>query len=149
MVSRTNNGFFATVLLNLGILAVGAVPSVPHADLDRAAIQANLYPTRAWACVGGFIAFVSLCHIISLFGLVGRRAPPYDSVSRNRGIIQLGRLPAAFMHTFRVVAFRWTLSLGGSYNLNVAEVFMSAGYIAILFAWSFANCKLHLLLAIR
>lgn len=139
MVSRTNNGFFATVLLNLGILAVGAVPSVPHADLDRAAIQANLYPTRAWACVGGFIAFVSLCHIISLFGLVGRRAPPYDSVSRNRGIIQLGRLPAAFMHTFRVVAFRWTLSLGGSYNLNVAEVFMSAGYIAILFAWSFAN----------
>jgi hypothetical protein len=144
MVSRTSNVLSLIVLLSFGMLAA-AVPTVSQADLDRAAFQADLYPTRAWACVGGFIAFVSVCHVISLFGLIGRQAPPHDAASRNRNAIQLGRLPAAAMHTFRVIAFRWTVSLGGSYTLNLAEVFMTAGYIAILFAWSFANCKWYLL----
>jgi hypothetical protein len=140
MVSRTSNVLYLIVLLSFGMLAA-AVPQVSKADSHRAALQADMYPTRAWACVGGFIAFISVCHIISLFGLIGRRALPRDAASRNRNTIQLGRLPAAAIHIFRVIAFRWTISLGGSYTLNLAEVFMTAGYIAILFAWSFANCK--------
>ena len=52
----------------------------------------------------------------------------------------------ALMHMFRVIAFRWTISLGDSYTPNFAEVFMTASYIAILFAWSLANCALHLVL---
>ena len=136
------------VWLNFWILAVAAVPNVPPEDLDRADAQAGLYPTRAWACVGGFIAFVSLCHFVSLFSLLWRPVTPHSSAPRNRNVIHIQRLPVALMHTFRVIAFRWTISLGDSYTLNLAEVFMTAGYIAILFAWTFVNCTLHPVLMI-
>jgi hypothetical protein len=50
------------------------------------------------------------------------------------------------MHTFRALIFRWTLTLGDSYTLNVVEVFMTAAYIVILFSWALVNCRFHLLL---
>jgi hypothetical protein len=146
MVSRITNGRSLMVRLNLCILAVAAAPEVPQMDLDRAAAQADLYPTRAWACVGGFIAFVSLCHLFSLLSLLWRHVPPDSAASRNRDVIHIRRLPTALVHTFRVIAFRWTISLGDSFTLNLAELFMTAGYIAILFSWALVNCKSHLML---
>jgi ferric-chelate reductase len=146
MVSRITNGRSLMVRLNLLILAVAAAPEVPQVDEDRGAAQADLYPTLAWACVGGFIAFVSVCHLFSLFSLPWRRVPLHSAASRNRDVIHIRRLPAALTHTFRVIAFRWTISLGDSFTLNLAELFMTAGYIAILFSWALVNCRLHLLL---
>jgi hypothetical protein len=143
MVSHITNGRSLMVRLNLLILAVAAAPELPQVDQDRAAAQADLYPTRAWACVGGFIGFVSVYH---LFSLLWRRVPPHSAASRNRDVIHIRRLPAALMHTFRVIAFRWTISLGDSFTLNLAELFMTAGYITILFSWALVNCKLHLML---
>ena len=148
MVSRFNNALALMAWLNVWILPAVAVSMVTPEDLQRAGAQADLYPTLAWACVGAFITFVSLCHFISLLSLLWRRVPHHFSAPRTRDVIQIRRLPAALMHTFRVIAFRWTISLGDSYTLNFAEVFMTAGYIAILFAWSFANCSFHLVLTI-
>lgn len=144
MVSRTSNGLPTIFLLSLRVLlSSAAAPPVSPADHIAANLQADLYPTRAWACVGGFIGFVAVCHFLSLISMLWRRTPPYSPDARSRGSIRLGRLPDAFGSLFRTIAFRWTVSFGGGYSLNIAEIFMTAGYIAILFSWSLVNCKLR------
>jgi hypothetical protein len=103
MVSRIPNGRSLMGRLSLCILAVAAAPEVPQMDLDRAAVQADLYPTsRVWACVGGFIAFLSVCHLFSLCSLLWRRVLPHSAASRNRDVIHI-RLPAALTHQIHTI----------------------------------------------
>ncbi|KAH9944667.1 iron reductase [Amylocystis lapponica] len=51
----------------------------------------------------------------------------------------LRRLPLAIANAYRVFAFRWTLQVGESYTLNMAEVFVTCAYIIALFVWAFIN----------
>jgi len=48
----------------------------------------------------------------------------------------LARLPLAAVNVFRVIAFRWTLEFG-TYDLKVADIFLTLAYIAFLLAWTF------------
>ncbi|KAG2359762.1 ferric reductase NAD binding domain-containing protein [Suillus spraguei] len=51
----------------------------------------------------------------------------------------LRRIPLAIINFYRVVAFRWTIEIGQSYTLNIAEVFVTVAYIALLLIHAFIN----------
>jgi hypothetical protein len=53
----------------------------------------------------------------------------------------LRRIPLAFVNIYRVVAFRWTLEIGQTYTLNMAEIFVTLGYITLLLTYTFINSK--------
>jgi ferric-chelate reductase len=113
-----------------------------QSDKETPLVQLFLYPKRVWYCVGSFIGFVSLCHFLSLVYRISiRRNVPPPVISRQRGVIDYRRVPVAVMHTFRALAFRSTVSIGQYYTLNVADLFMTLAYTAILFSWSLVNCK--------
>ncbi|KAF9033922.1 hypothetical protein BDZ89DRAFT_1158104 [Hymenopellis radicata] len=107
-------------------------------DPDRAirVQRAADYPKQVWYLLASFIAFVSICHGISLLFSRTRRIQGRNG---ERGGISLRRVPLAFVNVFRVMAFRWTIPIGNYYTLNVAEVFLTAAYIAIVFTWSLIN----------
>lgn len=144
MTIRTYNDLSLILLSSLAGTLAAADPAPPQSPQSPPSQrQPQLENVKnAWYSVGAFIAFVSLCHFVGLLGMIWRRVPPPTATPlHRRTVIYYRRLPAALMHTFRVVAFRWTLSLGNSYTLNVAEIFLTAAYIAILFSWSFVNCR--------
>ena len=53
----------------------------------------------------------------------------------------LRRIPLAFVNIYRVVAFRWTLEIGQTYTFNIAEIFVTLGYITLLLTYTFINSK--------
>ena len=98
------------------------------------------YSHRVWFCIAGVILFVTLCRFTSLLcnARTGMQTP---ARLRTRGAVQYRRLPAAMLNTFRAIAFRWTVPISNSYTLNLAEVFLTAAYIAVVFIWALVNCK--------
>ncbi|KAF8875281.1 ferric reductase NAD binding domain-containing protein [Mucidula mucida] len=107
-------------------------------DPDRAirVQRAADYPKQVWYLLASFIVFLSICHVISL---LFNRARRIQGRNGERGRISLRRVPLAFVNVFRVMAFRWTIPIGNYYTLNVAEIFLTAAYIAIIFTWSLIN----------
>ncbi|KAH7909461.1 ferric reductase NAD binding domain-containing protein [Hygrophoropsis aurantiaca] len=127
----------------------------------------NLYPLQAWYCLALFIFLVgcfqwgALLH--SKFIRHGRQSE-HRAVDRlgktmtsghhkdkdaeagagrqevpTRHGVSFRRVPLAIINAYRVVAFRWTLKIGQSYTLSVAEVSISIAYIAFLLIWTFIN----------
>ncbi|KAF4618189.1 hypothetical protein D9613_011675 [Agrocybe pediades] len=95
------------------------------------------YPKQVLYLTASFIALVSICHYVSL---------AYRYVKRNRvypatrdSSLRMYRLPAALTNSAKALAFRWTVPLGSSFQLNLVEVFMMAAYIAVLFTWALIN----------
>ncbi|RDB30109.1 Ferric/cupric reductase transmembrane component 1 [Hypsizygus marmoreus] len=127
----------ASPSLDYNVLAVPMASQTPDPDRAIRIAQAFEYPNRAWYCIAAFIGFVSVCHFVALLYRIQRRPLPPNAQSR--GPIVFRRLPAAVMNAFRALAFRWTIPIGRSYTLNVAEVFLTAAYIVILFVWSLVN----------
>ena len=138
MPSRTVIDASTALGPTLAVLA-DAFTSSPS-DKQLRSARAVAYPIRAWYCIGSFIGFVSLCYFLGLAYRIRRKVLP-STTSRQRGVIDYRRLPVAVMHTFRAFAFRSTVSIGRSYTLNVAELFMTAAYAAILFSWGLVNSK--------
>ncbi|KAJ6471915.1 iron reductase [Mycena sanguinolenta] len=102
---------------------------------------ASLYPKQVWYFVATFIALVSACHAISsLYAYATRKHGPPQTDASLRQAISWNRLPLAALNLFRTLAFRWSI-VAGSYTLNVADFFLAAGYIAVLFTWTFINTK--------
>ena len=98
------------------------------------------YPNRVWFCIASVILFVTLCRFTSLPWNI-RSGMQTHARPRIRGVVQYSRLPAAMLNAFRAIAFRWTVPISNSYTLNLAEVFLTAAYITVLFTWSLVNCK--------
>ncbi|KAJ8516400.1 hypothetical protein ONZ45_g6280 [Pleurotus djamor] len=100
--------------------------------------QAHDFPRRLLWIMAAFTALVSVLHIVSLLSVFvfPRKAHKSDG-TRKRPSLQ--RLPAAIVDTFRVMAFRWTVQLGGSYSINLAEAFLTAGYVVLIFVWSLVH----------
>ncbi|KAG6860264.1 hypothetical protein C0995_013508 [Termitomyces sp. Mi166 len=128
-----------------------AIPSVTQVLVAKAAqtpdpnrsirvAHAVIYPEHAWFCIAAFIAFISLCRIISLlartFAIHRQRS---QKSTPTRGVIVLSRLPLAITNAFRAIMFRSTIQLGTSFSLNFAEVFVTAVYIILLFVWALVN----------
>ncbi|EGN94560.1 hypothetical protein SERLA73DRAFT_62268 [Serpula lacrymans var. lacrymans S7.3] len=90
----------------------------------------TLYPEQVWYLFAVFIFVVGVFQTIN--------DPELASTSASRGL-SLRRIPLALTNAYRVVAFRWTLEIGSSYTLNMAEVFVTIAYIVMLFIWAFIN----------
>ncbi|KAF9456039.1 hypothetical protein BDZ94DRAFT_1276652, partial [Collybia nuda] len=108
---------------------------VPDPDRKIRVGQAVAYKDRLWYCIAAFIALVSICHWLSVLHKTLRNLPPRSSRSK----VSFKRLPAALLDMFRALAFRQTISIGKSYTLNFAEVFLTSAYIVLLFTWSLVN----------
>ncbi|KAL0959061.1 hypothetical protein HGRIS_014361 [Hohenbuehelia grisea] len=100
------------------------------------------YPWQLWYSLAVFIFIVALFQFVSM---VHAKRPRKRAGSEKahlagpRQAVALRKLPAAIVNCYRVMAFRWTLDFGGGYTLNMAEVFLTCGYIALLFTWAFIN----------
>ncbi|KAI0367300.1 iron reductase [Pilatotrama ljubarskyi] len=106
------------------------------------------YPRQLWWLIASFVLLVSLCQFLSWAASKcswrGACTPKDDAdleakssspTSRFSG----RRLPVAIINAYRVIAFRYTLEIGRSYTLNVAEVFVTCAYIVAIFTWEFVN----------
>lgn len=123
--------------------------NAPTADSIIAKAQWAGHPILVWYCVASFILFLPFCRVLGLLCRHKRRYPPLSIARpRPRGNISYRRLPAAIIHTFQALAFRWTITIGKSYTLNVTQFFITAAYMATLFTWAFVNCMqlIHFLL---
>ncbi|KAG2095871.1 ferric reductase NAD binding domain-containing protein [Suillus discolor] len=86
-----------------------------EADIIALVHENDTYPEQVWYTIAAFL-FVVGCFQFSL-----------------------RRIPLAIVNVYRVVAFRWTLEIGKSYTLNMAEVFVTVAYIALLLIYAFVN----------
>ncbi|KAI0828502.1 iron reductase [Trametes gibbosa] len=96
------------------------------------------YPRQLWWFIASFIAFVAICQFASWLALKISARRPSPSSSQTRAA-SWRRLPSALVNTYRVVAFRWTLNIGPTFTLTLAELFVVCGYIIALYTWSFVN----------
>ncbi|PIL27014.1 transporter [Ganoderma sinense ZZ0214-1] len=120
---------------------------------DRAIYFARdeAYPEQLWWLVAAFIGLVAVCQLASwalakwsLARRLSRKKTTTGDAVENGGSpgaagrgFALRNVPTALVNAYRVVAFRWTLEIGQSYTLNVAEVFVTVAYIVALFCWEF------------
>ena len=113
-------------------------------------VQRNkLYPKQAWYCLALFIFIVGVfqwaSYIYSKFAKRKRGSSsavdPELASTPLRRRISLRRIPLFIVNMYRVIAFRWTLEIGQTYTLNLAEVFVIMAYIVFLYVWAFINSK--------
>ena len=116
------------------------LPRATDKDLKNARILA--YPKQVLYFIASFIALISLCHFLSMFYnfIIQKRIREW----KRRSTVSLTRLPAAVADSFRALAFRWTVPVGSSHELNFVEVGLTLAYMAVLYTWAFVNSMLHL-----
>ena len=112
-------------------------------------VRTSSYPKQVLYLIASFIAFISLCHFFSLFYKFLDHRKRTCGSKRRTFTLSLTRLPAAVTDSFRTLAFRWTVPVGSSYELNFAEVGLILGYMAVLFSWTFVNSMLLVFLSGR
>ena len=100
------------------------------------------YPKQTLYFIASFIALISLCHFLSMFYHFIFRKRIHEW--KRRTTVSLTRLPAAVADSFRALAFRWTVPVGSSHELNFAEVGLTLGYMAVLYTWTFVNSMFNL-----
>ena len=122
--------------------------STTPADKSLRVARNKLYPMQAWYCIGLFIFIIAVFQWSSFFhSKLARRSPtalnsdPEHAYLHRRRSFSWRRIPLGLANAYRVVAFRWTLEIGNSYSLSVAEVFVTMLYIVFLFVWAFINSK--------
>ncbi|KZT71188.1 iron reductase [Daedalea quercina L-15889] len=122
----------------------GGTQKAATSDRTFEGARAKEYPKEVWYFVACFIFLVSLFQLGSWVAnkLSKRRSLKKDAeagTDPSRGRFSVRHIPTAIVNAYRVVAFRWTLEIGSSYTLNMAEVFVSCAYIIALFVWEFVN----------
>lgn len=116
-----------------------------EADINLLIDENSSYPQQVWYTLATFL-FVVGCFqwglfLHSKFARRGHHASDEETAITNgvRHKFSLRRIPLAVINFYRVVAFRWTLEIGQSYTLNMAEVFVTVAYIALLLIYAFIN----------
>ncbi|KAG1870854.1 ferric reductase NAD binding domain-containing protein [Suillus subluteus] len=116
-----------------------------EADIAALLQQFVTYPEQVWYAIAAFL-FIVGCFQWGSFvhsKFVRRRHYESDEETATANDIQykfsLRRIPLAIINFYRVVTFRWTLEIGQSYTLNMAEVFVTVAYIALLLIYAFIN----------
>ncbi|KAF8555031.1 iron reductase [Imleria badia] len=105
-------------------------------------------PEQAWFSLCIFFAVVgifqwgSVLHSKVVKQRRPRKSPDEESThtSSTNGGRSLARLPIVAVNVFRVVAFRWTLEFG-TYDLKVADIFLTLTYVAFLLGWTFEGAE--------
>ena len=116
------------------------LPRATDQDLESARFLA--YPKQIIYFIASFIALISICHFFSIFYRFIIRKRIYEW--KKRATVSLTRLPAAVADSFRTLAFRWTVPVGSSHELNFVEVGLTLAYMAVLYTWTFVNSMFHL-----
>lgn len=111
---------------------VGIALSNSALDKQLRASRAALYPKEVVGVIAGLIAAVSLFHVLNLFYIFLTRPA-------KRGAVSMQRIPLAVADVTRSIGFRWTISFGLSYSLNLVEVALTAAYISLLFVFALVN----------
>ncbi|KAL0959531.1 hypothetical protein HGRIS_011244 [Hohenbuehelia grisea] len=119
---------------------IGVTIKTQKADPDRVLriAQAKDYPKQVLYLLASFAALVALWHFLSILATVAfsKRS---KQASAARSSVSIRRLPTAILNVFRSVAFRSTIPVGKYHTLNIAEVFLTAAYITIIFTWPMIN----------
>ncbi|KAF9051278.1 ferric reductase NAD binding domain-containing protein [Panaeolus papilionaceus] len=91
------------------------------------------YPKQVIYLLISFLALISLVHFFSL-------AQKYIRARHARSKpAWYSRVPYAIVDSLRAVLFRWTIPVPFGYSLNIAEVGLTLGYLAVLLTWTFVN----------
>ena len=105
--------------------------------------RAKGYPKEVWWFVACFVAVVSICQFGSWaankLSKTLRKTDAEAGTDPSRGRFSVRHIPRALVNAYRVVAFRWTLNIGSSYTLSIAELAVSCAYFIALFIWEFIN----------
>ncbi|KII85536.1 hypothetical protein PLICRDRAFT_320170 [Plicaturopsis crispa FD-325 SS-3] len=120
--------------------------ATPVTDKTIAQARNKDYPQQVWVLFAGFLSLVTVLQLASFLHSRFARKSDWEraaDLERRGGFkrhpLSLSRLPLAVVNVYRVLAFRTTISFGGSYSLNLAEVFLTMAYMAALFTWEFIN----------
>ncbi|KAJ6478828.1 ferric reductase like transmembrane component-domain-containing protein [Mycena vitilis] len=120
-------------LVNRSFPATVTAAKAVNPDKTASHFRTYAYPKYVWYCLGSFIALVALCHLATTF-TTWLRSKTHTSKSSTGP-----RFPLAILNLVRNVVFRITVSFGGSYALNLTELFVGCAYIALLFTWAMIN----------
>ncbi|PCH37152.1 iron reductase [Wolfiporia cocos MD-104 SS10] len=108
--------------------------------------RAKGYPNEVWWLIACFVGMITVFQLgswlVSTLFRLKKSSSAGDAeagISQANGRFSLRRIPEAIVNTYRVLAFRWTIQVGSSYTLNLAEVVVTFGYIIALFVWEFIN----------
>ncbi|OAX36258.1 hypothetical protein K503DRAFT_315935 [Rhizopogon vinicolor AM-OR11-026] len=108
--------------------------------------RTTLYPMQAWYCIGLLIFIIAVFQWISFFHSkftrgrqMSQNSDPEQAYLHHRHGFSWRRIPLALVNAYRVITFRWTLEIGNSYSLTMAEVLVTITYMAFLFGWAFVN----------
>jgi ferric-chelate reductase len=82
-------------------------PDDPTAESLRVT-RTWLYPMQAWYCICLFICIIALFQWIIM-------------------------IPLGLANAYRVIAFRWTLQIGKSHSLTMAEVLVTMTYVVVFY----------------
>ena len=118
------------------------LPRATDKEIRKARFLA--YPKQVVYFIASFIALIVLCRFLSMLYHFTIRKRTYER--KRRTTVSLTRIPAAVADSFRAIAFRWTVPVGSSHELNFVEVGLTLAYMAILYTWAFVNSMLHLFL---
>ena len=123
---------------SLSSLSSGNLATVIYRDDDDdiGEDRAISYPKYVLYLIASFIALVSLSHFLSLGYRYATRKRAYRAQLRTS--ISAFRLPTALVDSLRAIVFRWTVPLGSSFTLSLAELGLALGYIGVLFSWTLA-----------
>jgi ferric-chelate reductase len=128
------------------LLDARSPPSSTSPDNILSIETSSLYPKQMWYLVACVIALISVFQLGSfIHSKLAQRADhcaiePHSNQTSTRHGTALRRIPLSIVNIYRVMAFRWTVELGG-YSLNVAEVFLTGAYIVAMFTWTFINSE--------
>ncbi|KAG2055254.1 hypothetical protein BDR06DRAFT_934312 [Suillus hirtellus] len=103
-----------------------------EADIIALVHENDAYPEQVWYTIAAFLFVV---------GCFQHYESDEETAATNdiQYKFSLRRIPLAIVNVYRVVTFRWTLEIGQSYTLNMAEVFVTVAYIALLLIYAFVN----------
>ncbi|KAG2138473.1 ferric reductase NAD binding domain-containing protein [Suillus clintonianus] len=116
-----------------------------EADIPLLVDENTNYPNQVWYTLAAFLFVVGFFQWGLFFHSKFARRQHHESdeeTAITNGAYKkfsLRRIPLAVINFYRVVAFRWTLEIGKSYTLNMAEVFVTVAYITLLLIYSFIN----------
>jgi hypothetical protein len=104
------------------------------------------YPEQVWYALAVFLSVVGCFQwgssIHSKFARHRQHETDEETTSdRIHHKFALRRIPLALINFYRVVAFRWTLEIGQTYTINMAEICVTLGYIALLLTYTYINSK--------
>jgi hypothetical protein len=112
----------------------GSPTGVINPDRDIGKARTIAYSKYVLYLIASFIVLISLSHFLSLGYRYATRKRAHRAQLRTS--FSTIRLPTALADSLRALVFRWTVPIGSSFTLSLAELGLAVGYIGVLFSWT-------------